>query len=180
VGTFSSAGWSGLPYDLLHPITYANATVGTNRTISIVNGVFTDTFATSYARHLYQIEYDPNPGAPLEGDVNGDGVVNYADFQIVQAAQGTTAEMPTYDPRADIIRDGSVNQLDLQFIAIKISDLNGDGVVNCADFDIVKNSLNKKTGQIGFNPVADINGDGVVDVRDLAIVALATAGQACK
>ena len=161
--------------------TYAKATaVGAYRTIPIVNGVFTDNFVNSYTRHIYQINFDPNPGHPLIGDVNGDGVVNYADFQIVQAAQGTTGAMPGYDPRADIIRDGTVNQSDLLVVASKIADLNGDGVVNCTDVNIVKASLNKRTGMPGFNAVADINGDGIVDVRDLAIVTLALpAGTVC-
>ena len=90
-----------------NPITYTSAAaVGQNRTIPIVNGVFKDTFSTSYAVHIYQILFDPNPGAPLVGDLNGDGKVDENDVQIVQAAMGTTAGMPGYDPRADVIRDG--------------------------------------------------------------------------
>ena len=100
--------------DLGNPIVYTQETaVGTYRTIPVVNGVFTDTFATSYARHLYQINFDPNPGAPLIGDLNGDGVVNEADYQIWLAALGTTAGAPGYDPRADVLRDGTVNTADL-------------------------------------------------------------------
>ena len=161
--------------------TYAKATaVGAYRTIPVVNGVFTDTFATSYTRHIYQINFDPNPGHPLIGDVNGDGVVNYADFAIVQATQGTTGGMPGYDPRADIIRDGTVNQTDLVVVAQIIADVNHDGVVNCSDYTIVKSAYGKKTGQPGFNAAADINGNGVVDLSDLAIVSLALpAGTVC-
>ena len=97
-----------------NPTVYAKATaVGAYRTIPIVNGVFTDTFVNSYTRHIYQINFDPNPNAPLIGDVNGDGVVNYADFQICAGGAGTTAGMPGYDPRADVIRDGAVNTTDL-------------------------------------------------------------------
>lgn len=47
-------------------------------------------------------------------------------------------------------------------------DLNGDGVVDCADLAVVKASMGKRTGQPGFDPRADINNDGVVDIRDLS------------
>ena len=175
-GTFP-ASWE----DLGNPTVYAKATaVGAYRTIPIINGVFTDTFATSYTRHIYQINFDPNPTAAKIGDVNGDGVVNYADFQVVQAAQGTTAGMPTYDPRADIIRDGTVDQTDLLAVAQIIADVNHDGVVNCTDYGIVKAAYGKRTGQAGFNAAADINGNGIVDLTDLAIVSLALpAGTVC-
>jgi len=100
-----------------NPITYTSASAqGHNRTIPIINGVFSDQFNTSYAVHLYQILFDPNPGAPLVGDVNGDGVVNEEDLQIVKAALGTTAGMPGYDPRADVVRDGAVNNEDLDVV----------------------------------------------------------------
>jgi hypothetical protein len=50
-------------------------------------------------------------------------------------------------------------------------DLNGDGVINCADLAIVRASFGRKTGQAGFDPRADVNGDGVVNVLDLSAVA---------
>ncbi|MBV8866293.1 MAG: hypothetical protein JO210_12945, partial [Acidobacteriaceae bacterium] len=50
-------------------------------------------------------------------------------------------------------------------------DVNGDGVVNCSDLDLVKASLDKKRGQTGYNPAADLNNDGIVNVDDLALVA---------
>jgi hypothetical protein len=49
-------------------------------------------------------------------------------------------------------------------------DVNGDGMINCADIELVKASFGTKTGQAGFNPAADVNKDGVVNVLDLAIV----------
>ena len=60
-------------------------------------------------------------------------------------------------------------------------DVNGDGVVNCADLAIVKASFGKKTGQPGFDPRADVNGDGIVNVLDLSTVARQLpAGTVCK
>jgi len=60
-------------------------------------------------------------------------------------------------------------------------DLNGDGVVNCADLAIIKASFGKKTAQAGFDPRADVNSDGIVNVLDLAFVSKQLpAGTACK
>ena len=50
-------------------------------------------------------------------------------------------------------------------------DVNGDGVVNCADLAIVRAAFGKRTGQSGFDARADLNGNGVVDAQDLATVA---------
>jgi MBG domain (YGX type)/Dockerin type I domain len=60
-------------------------------------------------------------------------------------------------------------------------DLNGDGVVDCNDLNIIKASFGKKAGQAGFDPRADINGDGIVNVIDLSAEAkLVPAGTVCK
>ncbi|MGH9733797.1 MAG: MBG domain-containing protein [Candidatus Acidiferrales bacterium] len=60
-------------------------------------------------------------------------------------------------------------------------DLNGDGVVDCADLNIVKASFGKKTGQAGFDARGDPNGDGIVNVIDLSAEAkLVPAGTTCK
>jgi len=90
--------------------------LGEKRQITISNGVFSDNFATSYAWHLYQILFDPNPKAPPIGDLNHDGKVNTNDSQIVKAAMGTVAVQPGYDPRADVIRDGVVDSADLALV----------------------------------------------------------------
>jgi hypothetical protein len=90
--------------------------LGEKRQIPVSNGVFSDNFATSYAWHLYQILFDPNPKASLVGDVNGDGKVDSSDILIVKAAMGTTAGQPGYDPRADVIRDGVVDRADLALV----------------------------------------------------------------
>ncbi len=87
--------------------------LGEKRQVAVQNGVFSDNFASSYAWHLYQVLFDPNPNAPRIGDVNGDGKVDASDVQIVKAAMGTTAGQPGYDPRADVIRDGVVDSADL-------------------------------------------------------------------
>jgi uncharacterized repeat protein (TIGR01451 family) len=49
-------------------------------------------------------------------------------------------------------------------------DVNGDGVVNCADVAVVKAAFGKRVGQTGYSAAADTNNDGVVNVLDLAYV----------
>jgi hypothetical protein len=57
-----------------------------------------------------------------------------------------------------------------QVPAVMPADVNGDLRIDCSDLAVVKASLGKKTGQVGFDARADVNKDGVVDIRDLAAV----------
>jgi len=60
-------------------------------------------------------------------------------------------------------------------------DVNGDGVVNCTDVDIVKAAFGTKVGQPGYNREADTNNDGVVNILDLAYVSQhLPAGTKCQ
>jgi Dockerin type I domain len=60
-------------------------------------------------------------------------------------------------------------------------DVNGDGVVNCADLDIVKAAFGEKVGQTGFDMRADVNDDGIVNILDLSYVAKQLpAGTLCQ
>ena len=62
-----------------------------------------------------------------------------------------------------------------------VGDVNGDGIVNCADFNLVHASFGKSQGQSGYNPAADLNGDGVVNIEDLSTVSRNLAkGTTCK
>jgi hypothetical protein len=57
-----------------------------------------------------------------------------------------------------------------QVPAVIVGDVNGDLRIDCSDVAVVKASLGKKTGQVGFDARADVNKDGVVDIRDLSAV----------
>ena len=62
-----------------------------------------------------------------------------------------------------------------------LGDLDGDGLVNCADIAIVRAAFGKKFGQAGFDDRADTNHDKVVNVRDLAFVSrYLPAGVVCR
>ena len=61
-----------------------------------------------------------------------------------------------------------------------LSDINGDGTVNLADFKLVLASLGKYPGQQDYRPAADVNDDEVVNDIDLFIVARnVLAGYCC-
>jgi hypothetical protein len=51
-----------------------------------------------------------------------------------------------------------------------VGDVDGNGLVDCADVAIVKASFGKRTGQTGFDVRADLNRNGVVDISDLSLV----------
>jgi hypothetical protein len=62
-----------------------------------------------------------------------------------------------------------------------MGDVNRDGIVDCADFNLVQASFGKSQGQSGYNPAADLNGDGVVNIQDLSTVARnVPKGTVCK
>jgi Dockerin type I domain len=79
---------------------------------------------------------------------------------------------------APVLGDGSALQFSLA--ARSTADVNGDGVVNCADLAIVNASFGKRSGQAGFDARADVNGDRIVNLVDLATVSRALpAGTKC-
>lgn len=115
--------------------------------------------------HLYRI--DPATGllvpatsitgGRVAGRVNADGLS--ATFMGVAHLSTLVGFFPTGEP----------------------GDVDGNGVVDCADMAIVKASFGKRSGQLGFDPRADLNGNGVVDVNDLAVVSrLLPPGTACR
>jgi hypothetical protein len=60
-------------------------------------------------------------------------------------------------------------------------DVDGNGVVNCADIAIVKAAYGKRAGQAGYDARADVVVNNIIDARDLAYVKLQLpAGVACN
>lgn len=59
-----------------------------------------------------------------------------------------------------------------------LGDVNGDGVVDFADLNIVLSAFNSTAGAPGFNPGADLNDDLAVDFADLNIL-LQAFGETC-
>jgi hypothetical protein len=69
--------------------------------------------------------------------------------------------------RASNLQAPSIGELIYARRSTVSGDVNGDGVVDCADVAIVKASFGKRKGQVGFVASADINSDGVVNIVDL-------------
>jgi hypothetical protein len=60
-------------------------------------------------------------------------------------------------------------------------DVNGDGVVNCADVALVRAAYGSNIGKSNYNPSADFNGDGFVNILDLQfVVQQLPAGTTCQ
>jgi len=74
------------------------------------------------------------------------------------------------DNQATYHNGAQSNTVSLTVDKREAGDVNGDGIVNCADLNLVKASLGQRRGEAGYNPQADINGDGVISEEDLTIV----------
>jgi len=62
---------------------------------------------------------DGNITVTCREDVNGDGVINIVDIQLVAARWNTAEGDPDYDPLYDINQDGRINIVDIQLVAAK-------------------------------------------------------------
>jgi hypothetical protein len=63
------------------------------------------------------------------------------------------------------------NSLALVFSGATLAgDVNRDGVVNCADVNLVRAGVGKRAGQAGYNVAADLNADGIINVLDVTLV----------
>jgi hypothetical protein len=116
----------------------------------------------------------------------------------LNATSSVTGQFVYTPPAGTVLTAGNAQRLSVAFTATDttdynsanasvlinvkaiLGDVNGDGVVNCADIAIIKASFGKKAGQAGFDTRADVNGDSVVNVIDLATVAKQLpAGTSC-
>lgn len=59
----------------------------------------------------------PGETIVLEGDINGDGVVNHVDLAILAKHYGSSFNQPTYIIPADLNIDGAINYVDLAILA---------------------------------------------------------------
>ena len=134
--------------------------------------------------HILNI-FQPNPGM-YRIVVSGSGTGPYK-LSVRPFAQDGSAQQPI-----NLVGLAEVGSLATYFVeysplaganstVVAIpGDRNGDGLVNCADLEIVKASFGKSLGQPGFDPRADVNEDGAVNVLDLAMVARQLpAGTSC-
>jgi hypothetical protein len=84
-------------------------------------------------------------------------------------AEGASQLMLALTKSSTIDDDEEVRNL-ASVVLRRIADVNGDGKVDCADWAIVTASLDKKSGEPGFDRRADIAFRGTVGKEDLAYV----------
>ena len=98
----------------------------------------------------------------VEGDANGDGLIDSTDETIVSDLQGITFEEDRYDLAADVNSDGVIDVADLNFYCVP-GDTNQDGGISFLDISPFVAAI--------FSPAyvceADVNRDGVVDFLDI-------------
>lgn len=119
-------------------------------------------------------------------DVNNDGMVNTVDYNYLVMSLGCPGDINRdkkvdhkdiiacyenyksrhYDFLSDINRDGRVTMEDVAELKKRASwirgDINGDGKVDSADFQLVKNFMANET----YNPLADFDNKGSVTLSD--------------
>ena len=79
----------------------------------------------------------------------------------------TTQQQIAWSFGAPVIADNTA----LLFSKAKlVGDVNGDGVVTCADVALVRAAFGSRRGQPNYNAAADQNNDGLISVIDLATV----------
>jgi hypothetical protein len=99
-----------------------------------------------------------------------------------QAYNPQNAQAPLVSAIGTVNADGlSATFLNVDHLSLLVSlqpngtfvpgDVNGDGVVNCADMAIVQTDFGTHIGQPGYQANADLNSDGVINIIDLATVA---------
>ncbi len=49
-------------------------------------------------------------------------------------------------------------------------DINNDTFVDCADVNIIRAAMGKRTGDVGFNVLADLNSDNIISIKDLSML----------
>ena len=177
-----SSSVSGSPY----PITCSGIS-STNYSITFVPGLLTISKATP------SITWS-NPADITQGTALGASQLNATatvpgtfvytpPASTILAAGNSQALAVTFTPSDGVDYNGATASVLINVNSrVPIpGDLNGDGVVDCNDLNIIKAAFGKKAGQAGFDARADLNGDGIVNVVDLSAEArLVPAGTVCK
>lgn len=102
-------------------------------------------------------------------------VPNNGSRAVIMPQVGTTQARVKVEALNNVFFDVSNSNFTVSLVA----DLNGDGVLTCADLAIARAALGTSVGQPGFVPAADINGDGTIDSRDVAYVAERMPSRSC-
>jgi hypothetical protein len=121
----------------------------------------------SFEVRIVNARFGMTAGQQIEGDVDGNFLVDYNDLSLIRAASGTSLT------QYDVDGNGQVNDRDYRIASTNfggiaadalIADVNGDWIVDAADLDLVDAAWGSDYAQ------ADINGDGSIGSGDLSSV----------
>lgn len=106
------------------------------------------------------------------------GITNFENDLII-SDDGEINSIGEYEPGGTIINNSLQAKIDYSIPGLTVvetprdmrGDINGDGVVDHTDLNILLESYGKISSDTDYNADADLNKDGVVDVRDLGILA---------
>ena len=104
---------------------------------------------------------------------NGFAVTSTGGALIFKGTPLATASYPLTVSAQTILSTGPVGEMVSQPFTLYVQpagDVNLDGVVNCADYDLIKAHYGAVIGQPNYLDLADPNRDGIVNILDLAFV----------
>jgi hypothetical protein len=109
----------------------------------------------------------PAPLSPIEGDTNGNGIVNVEDFNRVMVHMNQNVTPETIGD--DLYPDGVINYKDLAIVLSNYNhsfgDIDGDGKVGPGDLAVLMANWGSTAGG---RLAGDYNGDGVVNNQDVS------------
>ena len=108
------------------------------------------------------------------------GLTNFEDRFIISDDGTFDSSTGIYNPSGIPLNNQIVADIDTSVPGLVITeapqiivgDINGDGVVDDEDLQLLSDSFGRSLGDPLYNPDADINDDGIVDVKDLNLVGL--------
>jgi serine/threonine protein kinase len=134
---------------------------------------------------LPTLEGTPRPFAALtryeqcfSADADRGGSVDETDLAFVSERLGTRQGDAGFESDYDVNGDGVVDDADVEVVLVHLGqtcleelctqlDLTQDGRVDAADLDVVRGALGAVSGTDRYNEAADFNADGLIDAADI-------------
>jgi hypothetical protein len=112
------------------------------------------------------------PGLQLQTSDPTTGA-NYQGYALLTGTPPNSYSVYTFPVSAQTGNNTSISPVNTQNLTVVYThpgDVNGDGVVGCADITYVTSRYGQETGMTNYDYNADYNHDGVINAKDLAMV----------